>query len=1120
MSASFPVEDALFRAALQRPVAERYDYLEHACGLDAELRRRVEGRLASHHDSEGDTKETVHVPQMEESGRHIGRYRLLKEIGAGGFGQVWQAEQEGPIPRRVAVKVVKLGMDTRDIIAQFEAERQLLALMDHPNIAKVFDAGTTDDGLPYFVMELVEGVPLTQFCEQRRLPTSERLRLFVMVCQALQHAHQKGVIHRDIKPSNILVSIQGGVPLPKVIDFGIARAICPILGHSQGRPSCGQMIGTPAYMSPEQAVGEIDIDTRCDVYALGVLLYELLTGRRPFDEQQLAGANPAEIHRLISTRPAPRPSEVLAALDRDTALKHAARHRSTPAALREALLEDLDWIVMKGMQRDRELRYETANGLAMDVERHLTNEFVRAHPDSRLYRLRKLVKRNKLVYTMGTLIAVALMIGISVSASQASRATQAEREQSTLRGMAEENGRKAYEQKEAARQALAQAQIALADAAYRDQDGSAMQAALHAVPEDLRDSSWHYLVGKSDTSVASIEAPGGRAVDAAVPHPTLASVFITVSTDHWVSVSQLGANETLLRFPLDFADHSTPDFSIAVSPDGEHLAVGKRSGDHIAIHSLKDGSVMASWKSPGTDALAYSPDGKRLLELSREAGTCMHNATTGEILWSATGDDSFQDAVFDKTGRSLLGFRSANGLHLQLINAFNGTLLRELTTPRTRVTALAISIDGRQAFTGDQRGFVRCLDLKIGEPRYEFRASDRPVSGLAYALDGKRFCTLSNLSGGRQSIRLWDCQTGVFLQPLLQVLGAGRELCVHPLSGEILATGLVAKAWRLEGRAEEIRMSARDFSTTCFWNSEDLIFAQGTKSSVDLIDLQKKEAAQNPVWQAPGQSARIVTSSADGMTAAVGCPAKLASEIRILRLDGGRVVETRTLTAPGGMTFMHLNAASDQILIRAANTFNVVETSTGHSVSLPWNRDFAVREAAWLGASTKLVALLTARSSRGMPGSEDHLVLYDATTGDNLASVKNSSVINAIATSPDGKLLAEGGADRKVRLRDANTLEVRSELRVHDGPIMALAFHPSGTMLATASEDLTIKLWNLADGRLLEEMHGPLGAPRLLAFSPAGHRLACQSEDRTLRVWNLAHVMPAMQTAEDLGHSK
>jgi serine/threonine protein kinase len=437
-------EVAVFAAALELPAEKRPAYLDQACAGDAALRRQVEALLRVHDDA-GDFFEklasvarptsaeggisgptgTIRLPSIpsEKSGEKIGRYKLLQQIGEGGCGVVYMAEQEEPVRRRVALKVIKLGMDTKSIIARFEAERQALALMDHPNIAKVLDAGATETGRPYFVMELVRGIKITDYCDENNLSTSARLELFIQICQAIQHAHQKGIIHRDIKPSNILVSVNDGIAVPKVIDFGIAKATQGRLTDHTLFTAFEQFLGTPAYMSPEQAVmTSLDIDTRSDIYSLGVLLYELLTSQTPFDAKELLKAGLDEIRRTIREQEPARPStRLITMLGADLTL--IAKHRqSEPPTLIHLLRGDLDWIVMKALEKDRTRRYETANGLAMDIQRHMENEPVQARPPSAGYRLQKSWQRNKTAFAVATLIAAVLMAATAISAWQAVRA--------------------------------------------------------------------------------------------------------------------------------------------------------------------------------------------------------------------------------------------------------------------------------------------------------------------------------------------------------------------------------------------------------------------------------------------------------------------------------------------------------------------------------------------------------------------------------------------------------------------------------------------------------------------------------------------------------------------------
>src|SRR5262245_193854 len=356
------------------------------------------------------------LPAHEGPGTRIGRYKLLEQIGEGGFGVVYMAEQQEPVRRRVALKIIKVGMDTRSVVARFEAERQALALMDHPNIAKVLDGGATELGRPYFVMELVRGVPVTEFCDQNRLTTQQRLDLFVQVCGAVQHAHHKGVIHRDLKPSNILVTMHDDRAVPKIIDFGIAKATEHRLTEKTLFTRFHQFIGTPAYMSPEQTgISGLDVDTRSDIYSLGVLLYELLTGRTPFDTKALLESGYEEIQRTIREKEPPTPSHRLAGLSKQELTTTAQRRRVEPVGLTRELRGDLDWIVMKCLEKDRTRRYETANGLAMDIGRHLAQEPVTACPPRAAYRFGKFVRRNKFAFAAGSVVAAALIAGLATA---------------------------------------------------------------------------------------------------------------------------------------------------------------------------------------------------------------------------------------------------------------------------------------------------------------------------------------------------------------------------------------------------------------------------------------------------------------------------------------------------------------------------------------------------------------------------------------------------------------------------------------------------------------------------------------------------------------------------------
>ena len=583
-------EEVLFWEALERAKGpEREAYLDQACAGNEALRRRLAALLRADEspdpflepqvgDSLGQTT-TPPAPDftVEEAGARIGRYKLLEKIGEGGCGVVYMAEQEEPIRRRVAFKVIKLGMDTKQVIARFESERQALALMDHPNIAKVLDAGATDTGRPYFVMELVRGTRITEYCDQNNFSIEERLALFVQICHAIQHAHQKGIIHRDIKPSNILVTLHDGVPVPKVIDFGIAKATGQRLTDKTLFTAFQQFIGTPAYMSPEQAeMSGLDVDTRSDIYALGVLLYELLTGQTPFEQKALVAAGLDEMRRIIREQEPVRPSTRLSTLTDLERTTVAKRHGADPPQLIHLLRGDLDWIVMKALEKDRARRYETANGLANDVLRHLNDEPVVARPPSRLYRLQKLVRRHKVTVCTTVVVAAVLVLGSIMSTWQAVRATRAEKIAREKTSVAELERQRASQAAEAARQNLYVSDMNVAKLAWDAGDLGRAQELLDrhrptSGQPDYRGFEWRYLWG----------------------------------------ICRHTERATL-------AGHAGPVNGIAISPDGKILATAG-SGKAVKLWDValqREAATLAGHVGLVT-CLAFSPDAKRLLPAAR-----------------------------------------------------------------------------------------------------------------------------------------------------------------------------------------------------------------------------------------------------------------------------------------------------------------------------------------------------------------------------------------------------------------------------------------------------------------------------------------------------------------------
>ncbi len=553
---------------------------------DPALRQRLDALLAAHEAPDEvlaknapAVKATIKLELGEAPdeavGQILGRYKLMERLGEGGCGVVYVAEQTQPVRRRVALKVIKLGMDTKAVVARFEAERQALAMMDHPNIAKVLDAGTTDQGRPYFVMELVRGIRITEYCDQNQLSTNERLDLFIKVCQAIQHAHQKGIIHRDIKPSNILVTLHDGVPVPKVIDFGIAKATEGRLTDATVYTQLHQFIGTPAYMSPEQAeMSGLDIDTRSDIYSLGVLLYELLAGSTPFDAQELMSQGIDQMRKTIREKEPMRPSTRFATLKGEDLTTTAKRRSADKAKLMHQLKGDLDWIVMKCLEKDRTRRYETATGLAADLKRHLNNEPVVARPPSTAYRIQKAIRRNKISFAAGAIVFGALLLGIIATTWQAVRANHAKHEALAARHQAEAN-----EDKAVAAQANEIRQRQLADTA-RGQAEGLVSFMIQDLQPSLKDYGRLSLLKQVDQKTVDYFA-------------ALPAELRNAKTD----LAQADAIEALSEILA-----SSGDMKSAVAKGGEALALYQRlAAQQPELPEAAVGALNLEWYAYSTD---------------------------------------------------------------------------------------------------------------------------------------------------------------------------------------------------------------------------------------------------------------------------------------------------------------------------------------------------------------------------------------------------------------------------------------------------------------------------------------------------------------------------------------
>jgi serine/threonine protein kinase/WD40 repeat protein len=759
------------------------------------------------------------TPITEAAGTVIGRYKLLQQIGEGGCGVVYMAEQAEPVRRRVALKVIKLGMDTKEVIARFEAERQALAMMDHPNIAKVLDAGATETGRPFFVMELVRGIKITEYCDQNNVSTQERLNLFTQVCRALQHAHQKGIIHRDIKPSNILVTMNDGVPMPKVIDFGIAKATQGKLTDQTLFTAFEQFMGTPAYMSPEQAeMSAIDIDTRSDIYSLGILLYELLTGKTPFDAKDLLQAGLDQMRRTIREKEPARPSTRLSTM-LAADLTAAAKHRQTDAPkLIHFIRGDLDWIVMKCLEKDRTRRYETANGLALDIQRHLQNEPVLACPPSKFYLFRKLARRHKLVFGASVSMAAALILGLAASSWMFVREKSARASEAKMR----------LRSQEAQKQAEAEAARANAASAQATASEQKTRKALSA-SEFLQ---------------------GGRLIGDARPGPALAYLAQSLKDDPGneaalTSIASLLGSHSWMLPTLSFKRSTSAEFS----PDGTRFLTGAddgtatvwdaRSGRQICrvtAWTLPPQSPPFVWKH-AVNAARFSPDGKRFATASWDqgriwdaqtgqpvTGLLQHNAMVTEAefspdqtrlatlcgpsvwIWDVESGrkvmelsnefpQNIQFAEYSPDGKRLLGILLGD---VHVWDAENGRLVAKLdhATPthgwNIDIKSAHFSPDSKQIVTAAEFGVSQVWDVESGRPAAKPWQHLTELVSAQFSPDGKRIITAT--VGG--AISMQDAATGQGAHGLPGQNERPNAIQFSPDGKRIVtAAGAVARIW-------------------------------------------------------------------------------------------------------------------------------------------------------------------------------------------------------------------------------------------------------------------------------------------------------------------------------------
>jgi WD40 repeat protein/serine/threonine protein kinase len=1127
---------AIFNEALELDSPEdRAAYLDRACKGDAALRARVEELLAVH-DRAGDFLESpAPAPDLtaelagpaEAVGTVIGPYRLMELLGEGGMGVVYVAEQREPVRRKVALKVIKPGMDSRQVVARFEAERQALAMMDHPNIAKVLDAGTTDGGRPYFVMELVRGLPITEYCDREGLPIRERLELFVLVCRAVQHAHQKGVIHRDLKPSNLLVTLHDGVPVPKVIDFGVAKATGQSLTDKTLYTGFAQLIGTPLYMSPEQVeMSGLDVDTRSDIYSLGALLYELLTGATPFDAETLKKAAFDEMRRIIREQEPQRPSLRLSSLGA-TLTDVSARRSSDPRRLNRAVRGELDWIALKALDKDRRRRYVTANDLAADVMRHLTGQVVEACPPSAWRRFSKYARRNRGALTTAGLLALTLMVGTAISVWQAVRATTAERRTAEALTVAQDQRRLAERHLFDAR--LQQvAQILERGQVERAQE---ILEVLRPGPggPDLRGFAWHYLRRRARLDIAV------------------------------------------------FQGHRAGITAVALSDDGRVLASGDEHGV-ILVWDAATGQTRArlaghSWR---VSLLAISGDGLRLVSVAREAEgpnirneLCYWDIASGRQIDFAVLETMVREVMFTPSGRWLV---MASDPHrdgvadIDLIDPESG-LGRSAPIRGRRVhTAPGFAMAGAHvaAVPIDGRGLT-VYNAESLEALWSTSGADLDVAWPSLSANGDLdVLTAHARVDGQLQARTWRAATGfgVCRGPLadgelIDCLGLARGAWVVSLysPSTIILNDLTRRPLpprRLELPEPETQVIR--------WAT---LSRQGSKLAVST---QHVSGGPGPVTVWETTSGRLLGTYA-GRQHHTARPL-FAPDGRTLFLSGGNSVQRWRLGPPEDTPPDALAGHADEAWAAAFAPDGRVlatgsdDTDDPQTIKL-WDPATGRLIRGWHAGPGTVSSLAFHPEGKVLASThldaEGTVRLWDPATGQALQPLEgHRGKVRSVAYSPDGRWLATGGDDGTIRLRDGRTGRAIGTLAGHEGKVRQVAFRLDGRVLASASNDHTVRLWDVAtgepirvrtgsdpfvavdfapdgvtlaaldeagmvhiwdtaSGELLRRFHDEDGTARCLAFAPDGRTLATSGGSRVVRLWDPATGQDQLGLREHAG---
>ena len=1090
-------DDEVFGAALKAAGPERQALLDGACGGDLARRARVEALLRGHERAADFLKTPLSarctvVPE-EGPGDAIDRYKLVERIGEGGCGVVWSADQTEPVRRRVALKLIKLGMDTREVVARFAAERQAVALMDHPNIAKVFDGGATVAGRPYFVMELVRGTPITMYCDAHQLTPRRRIELFIQVCHAVQHAHQKGIIHRDLKPSNILVTDEIGScssadllrpdrmeknigqsprPVPKVIDFGIAKATQGRLTDQTLFTALDQFIGTPVYMSPEQAErSSTDIDSRSDIYSLGVLLYELLAGEPPFNLKDSPGVD--QIRQRIRTEDPPKPSTRYRMLGPDGRETIARTRGTLPPQLATLLQGDLDWIVMRCLEKERARRYETTDALAMDLQRYLQHEPIVARPPSNLYVLQKLVRRHRWGFAAALSIFVVLALGVIASTWQAIRATRAEREQSRLRATAEAQELAARRRAYAADMNLLQRALTIEDPG-RARELLDLQRPLPG-QIDLRGWEWRYLwqwCRSDDDGLLCQKAEAIRSLGLSPDGTWLTIVEDTESLSLWNlrTREELNLGGNVVR--------------TAFAPSGPLLAIAEISAAATPPNLRR--SASSALRAAIADTASADPGAHRIR---------IWNLETRQTVREWTLPSRCVSLGFSADGQTLVTSSGGPRNRIQLWRVADGSPRASHAAPtNTEMMWNILAVDGELSAVAHAAPdhHVRVIDPATGVQRWAARAGDREVTAIAFSPDGRILATnASPLVGrGESPIRLWDAQTGRELGQLDGHREYVRQILFWPDGSRLASAGRdrTVRVWDVASRKllHTFRGHDRPISslvllpdnatllsgcadgTVRFWN------AAAPPSPVMPLTVPARLAA----WRFAPDSRSILSVDAAG---------------HFVRWTGREFQqrETGPKVAPTGAARIDVQIASTAPLVASREKDGVIRVWNWAERTMLREIDTGGRSAvpaAFLANGRKLLT-----TPSGAESAVGALQEWDLSTGTLLRAWPAAGATD-FAVSDDGKqclIRNPGGTTSRIDLVSGREDVLSVTIQQGYPP----AFSADGTLIAAPNIRNAEPpwIWDAATLQLKARLSGFIFGGQSAAFSPDGRRLATGS---------------------------